>query len=151
MPASEYVRSLRALIGQDFLLLPGVTAVIQDDDRFLVARQRDSGRWSLVGGGVEPGEEPRSALRREVREELGVDVDVADIVGAYGGPALESAYPNGDRVGYVTIAYRCSLRSGSLSFDDEELLETRWVLRDEIHLLDRHSWIDQVVADASVR
>ncbi|MDK8172437.1 NUDIX domain-containing protein [Curtobacterium citreum] len=80
MPASEYVRSLRKRIGSSYLLLPGVTAVVQDGDRFLLARQRDSGRWSLIGGGVEPGEEPRSALAREVREELGVGIDIVRII-----------------------------------------------------------------------
>jgi 8-oxo-dGTP pyrophosphatase MutT (NUDIX family) len=151
MPASEYVRSLRERVGSIPLLLPGVTAVIQDGDRLLVVRQRDSGRWSLVGGGVEPGEDPETALRREVREELGVDVDVLGIVGAYGGTDLEVTYPNGDRVAYVTVAYRCSLASETLVLEDDELVETRWVTTDQVEDLDRHPWIDRVIADAVVR
>lgn len=66
---SDYVASIRSRIGTDLLLLPGVTAVIRDDDRFLLARHRHSGLWSLIGGGVEPGEEPVAALLREVLEE----------------------------------------------------------------------------------
>jgi len=149
MPASAYVRSLRDRIGGDYLLLPGVTAVVQDGDRFLLVRQSDSGRWSLIGGGVEPGEEPRAALLREVREELGVDVEIAEIVGAYGGAALESVYPNGDHVGYVTIAYRCSLTSSSFSLEDDEVLDTRWVTLAGLGELDHHGWIDRVLADAT--
>lgn len=148
MPVSEYVRSLRERVGSSPLLLPGVTAFIQDEDRFLVVRQRDSGRWSLVGGGVEPGEEPETALRREVREELGVDIEVLGIVGAYGGADLEVTYPNGDRVAYVTVAYRCSLASDALVLEEDEVLETRWVTVDQIGDLDRHPWIDRVVRDA---
>jgi catechol 2,3-dioxygenase-like lactoylglutathione lyase family enzyme len=34
-----------------------VTAVVRDDDRFIPARQRDPGRWSLIGGGIVPGED----------------------------------------------------------------------------------------------
>ena len=31
--------------------------------------------WDLVGGHIEPGENPMEALRRECREELGVDIE----------------------------------------------------------------------------
>jgi hypothetical protein len=48
-------------------------------------------------------------------------------VGAYGGPALENTCPNGDRVGYVTIAYWCSLSSDNIVLERAELLETCWV------------------------
>jgi 8-oxo-dGTP pyrophosphatase MutT (NUDIX family) len=149
MPVSEYVRSLRERIGSSYLLLPGVTAVIRDDDRFLLARQRDSGRWSLIGGGIEPGEDPRAALLREGREELGVDSDIVRIIGAYGGATLENVYPNGDHVGYVTVVYLCSLRTSSITVDEDEVLETRWATLAELAELDHHEWIDQVLADAT--
>lgn len=149
MPVSDYVSGVRSRIGTDFLLLPAVTAVIQQADRFLLARHRDSGRWGLIGGGVEPGEQPETAVRREVHEELGVHAATHGIVGAYGGEALETVYPNGDRVGYVTVAYRCSLSTTNLVLENLELLETRWVTAGEIRALDRHEWIDEVIADAA--
>jgi 8-oxo-dGTP pyrophosphatase MutT (NUDIX family) len=149
VPVSDYVSGLRSRIGTEFLLLPAVTAVIQQDDRFLLARHRDSRRWSLIGGGVEPGEQPETAVRREVREELGVHATTHGIVGAYGGEALEAVYPNGDRVGYVTVAYRCSLSTTDLVLESLELLETRWATAGEVRALDRHEWIDRVIADAA--
>lgn len=85
MPMSDYVLSIRERIGNDFLLLPGITAVIRDGERFLLARAAHSGEWSLIGGGVEPGEQPAEALAREVFEETGAAVRISRIVGAYGG------------------------------------------------------------------
>jgi mutator protein MutT len=60
--------------------LAAYALVIDDSDRVLLARQPDGrryvGRWSLPGGGVEPGEHPAQAVVREAREETGLDITV---------------------------------------------------------------------------
>lgn len=146
---SEYVASIRSRIGADFLLLPAVTAVIRDGERFLLARHEHSGLWSLIGGGVEPGEEPAEALLREVLEETGAHARIRSLIGVYGGQSLMVTYPNGDQAGYVTTAYDCELLSEATP-DLEELLELGWFSRDAIRTLDRQDWIDRVVDDAPV-
>lgn len=150
MPMSDYVASIRNRIGTDFLLLPGVTAVIRDADLFLLGRHVHSGQWSLIGGGIEPGEEPADALVREVREETGAAVELLGVVGAYGGEPLMVEYPNGDRVGYVTVAYECRLLSTATP-DLDELLELGWFDRETIATLPRREWIDRVIADTARR
>ena len=147
MPMSDYVRSIRARIGHDLLLLPGVTAVIRDENRYLLARDRDTGLWGLVGGGIEPEESPEEAVTREVLEEIGVRPSILGVVGAYGGPTLQTRYPNGDQVSYVTIAYRCTVPADVMQLERAEIIETRWVERDAISGLGRHTWIDQVILD----
>lgn len=149
MPISPYVAALRTRVGPDLLLLPAVTAVIRNGPAFLLARHLDSGLWSLVGGSVEPGEEPGGALIREVQEELGVTPTVGKIVGAYGGPSLEAVYPNGDRVAYVTIAYECSLPEDDTTVDIDELVEVAWFDAPAISTLPRHHWIDRIIHDCS--
>ena len=151
MPMSPYVRSIRRRIGHDLLLLPGVTAVIRRGDAFLLARQRDTERWSLIGGGIEPGEDPRDAIAREVREELGVTPRILDIIGAYGGAQLQTVLPNGDEVGYVTTAYLCAVPTDPFAIEEQELLEVGWFTRAEALTLPRHDWIDRVLADAAPR
>lgn len=62
-----------------------VAAVLERRGRLLAARRTRpvAGGWELPGGKVEPGEDPRHALVRELREELDVDVEV---VGRVPGP-----------------------------------------------------------------
>ncbi len=60
----------------------GAYAVVPDAGRLLLARYVASGRWSLPGGGIDHGEQPREALHREVHEETGLalaDVRLADV------------------------------------------------------------------------
>lgn len=144
---SDYVLAMRDRIGHDLLMLPGVTAVIRDGERFLLSRSAGSDVWSLIGGGVEPGEEPTDAVVREVREELGAGIRITGIVGAYGGESLVVEYPNGDRVAYVTTAYACEVVD-KIQPDGEEIVEVGWFTASEIAGLGREPWIDGVLADA---
>ena len=84
-------------------------------------------------------------------EELGVAVTVGHVVGAYGGPALVAAYPNGDSVAYVTTAFDCRPDSMVFDLEEDELLETPWFTRTEVRELHRHEWIDAVLDDADGR
>lgn len=58
-----------------------VAAAIERDGLYLVARRTRpvdvAGRWEFPGGKVEAGETEEQALIREIREELGVDIEVA--------------------------------------------------------------------------
>lgn len=149
MPKSPYVEKLRAHVGHDLLLLPAVSAVIRDGDRFLLARQHGSELWGLVGGGIEPGENPQNAVAREVLEELGIGPTVGTLIGAYGGPDLVVEYPNGDRVGYTTIAYECELPAGTaLTLEEEELVEVGWFAPSELAALPLHPGVLRILGDA---
>lgn len=68
-----------------------VAAVIFKDDK-VFATQRGYGEfkdgWEFPGGKVEPGESPEDALRREIREELEVDINVGDLI-----ETIEYDYP----------------------------------------------------------
>jgi 8-oxo-dGTP diphosphatase len=60
-------------------LRPAVRAIVLDDDeRVLLCRFEFADKgvvvWAAPGGGVEPGESPRHALRRELAEEIGLEV-----------------------------------------------------------------------------
>jgi ADP-ribose pyrophosphatase YjhB (NUDIX family) len=64
----------------------GVFAVIERGGRYLLARRRDIGWWNLPGGGMEYGETIEEALTREVREEVGLAIQIARLVGVYSKP-----------------------------------------------------------------
>ena len=134
MPISDYLRDLRQRVGHDLLLLPGVAGVVHDDqDRVLLVRRADNGRWDLPAGAVDPGEAPAQALVREVYEETGLAVVPERIVGVFGGPPLmRTTYPNGDQAEYTVTVFRCRVVGGELAMRDGEALELAFVALDDL-------------------
>ncbi len=85
-------------------------ALISEGDRILVT-QRKKGSvhgllWELPGGKVEEGEDPREALKRELKEELDVEAEVGMIF-----DAVFHSYPEHP---VLLLVYRCQIDKGSL-------------------------------------
>ena len=85
MATPKFILELREKIGHDLLWLTGITGVVLNDRaEVLLVRRADNGRWSLVAGILEPGEQPALGLVREIHEETAVDVAVERLVSVYG-------------------------------------------------------------------
>ncbi|GAA2505977.1 NUDIX domain-containing protein [Streptomyces gobitricini] len=125
MATPDFIRAVRATAGHQLLFLPGVTAVVLDDEgRVLLARRADNGRWSLIGGIPEPGEQPAVSVVREVFEETAVECVVERVVLVETLPPV--TYPNGDQCQYVDTCFRCRAVGGDARVNDDESLEVGW-------------------------
>ncbi len=113
---------------------PTAGAVIVKGDRALVtvrARDPEKGRIDVPGGFLHAGEHPVEGLKREVREELGVEIalDVEDCLTM----ATHRYGDDGDFV--LALGFRVALMSGEpQATDDVAALE--WVTEDELDGLD---------------
>ena len=105
-----------------------VAAVVEERGAFLVTRRPQgvhlSGLWEFPGGKIDPGESHAAALRREMREELGADVDVLDLVFA-----TTHAYPERTVALYF---YRCVLKQRPRPLLGQEM---QWIKRSELATL----------------
>src|SRR5215475_768363 len=99
-----------------------VAGVITDDHgRALLIQRADNHRWEPPGGVLELGETIRDGLRREVREETGLDVEPV---------ALTGVYKNMNR-GIVALVFRCKIAGGDLA-TTEEASAFRWATGPEL-------------------
>lgn len=145
MPISPYIANIRAKIGQDLLLLPGVTAVvINARDEVLLQLRRDTETWAPPSGGVEPGETVAGAAIREVLEETGISVVPERVVAVLSGRDYLVTYSNGDQMATVTTVFRCRpADDSSPRVNDDESLAIRYFPRAAVpeNMLPRHKRI----------
>lgn len=97
-----------------------VAAVIEEGDSFLVTHRQAGvhleGMWEFPGGKIDPAETHADALKREIREELDVDIEVGDLV-------FQTSHDYPD----ITVAlffYRCVLKGAPRPLLGQEM---RWV------------------------
>ncbi len=112
---------------------PAVGAVVVEDGKALVtvrAREPEKGRVDLPGGFLEVGEHPVDGIIREVREELGVEIE---LVGAPILPATHTYGPDGAYV--LPIGFRARIIEGEPDPTDD-VAEIRWIPASEVDTTD---------------
>ncbi|MFF2324417.1 MULTISPECIES: NUDIX domain-containing protein [unclassified Streptomyces] len=148
MATPDFIREIRATAGRQLLLLPGVTAVVFDDEgRVLLGRRSDTGKWAVTGGICEPGEEPAATAEREVYEETAVRCVAERVVLTKALAPVQ--YANGDRCQFLDITFRCRATGGEARVNDDESLEVGWFPVDALPPLDEFGLfrIKQSMAD----
>jgi 8-oxo-dGTP pyrophosphatase MutT (NUDIX family) len=122
-----YIEELRKFIGTYPIIHVGAAALIFDKQgRLLLLRRTDNGCWGISGGGMEPGESLADTVKRETREESGLEIEQMTLFDVFSGPEFYYCYPNGDKVYNVTAVYRSHKVSGSIQINQDEHTEARY-------------------------
>jgi ADP-ribose pyrophosphatase YjhB (NUDIX family) len=105
--------------------LHGVKCVLVDADRILLVRHTyGSNEWDFPGGGLKRNEAPLTAARREMKEELGVDIEdwvaIGDVLSRF------------QRTKSTMYCFRADLNHPQLTIDRGELSAARWFALDEL-------------------
>jgi len=93
-----------------------VDGILLDKDRVLLLKRAIRpflGSWTLPGGHVEYGETVEKAIKREVKEELGIPVKIKKLFGVYSNPKRDPRYHT------VSIVYLLGKIRGKIRIDRE--------------------------------
>jgi ADP-ribose pyrophosphatase YjhB (NUDIX family) len=106
--------------------------VVDDEDRVLLAKRANdpfTGKWDLPGGFLEEGENPLDGLRRELREEAGIEVGDERLLGIW----MDRYEYRGRVVATLNIYYTARLAEGAPEPADD-VAEFRWFRAHEVPL-----------------
>jgi len=95
-------------------------------NQLLMIKRTDNGCWGVPGGAMELGEELEDTVRRETKEEIGIEVGDLELFGVYAGPELYYQYPNGAEVYNVTAVYLTRNLSEEIEVNPDEHSEYRY-------------------------
>lgn len=109
-----------------------VAAVIVNDKNQVYATQRGygefNGGWEFPGGKIEPGETPTEAIRREIKEELGAEIEVCNTLGT-----VEFDYP---KFHLSMDCFICRIKSGELTLFEH--MAAKWLDKET---MDSVAWL----------
>ncbi|MDX3308643.1 NUDIX hydrolase [Streptomyces sp. NPDC054884] len=148
MPTPDFITEIRASAGHQLLWLPGVSAVVFDDEgRVLLGQRADNGEWTVIGGIPDPGEQPADCAVREVYEEAGVRCVPERVVLVRAGTEME--FPNGDKCQFMDVTFRCRAVGGAARVNDDESVDVGWFAVDALPPLDERQLfrIKQALSD----
>ena len=117
-----------------------VAAIIIENDELLMIchKKNDYEYYLLPGGKVEYKEALDIALKREIKEELNVDIDVKDI------RIVSDSIDEKDNRHIINICFMCDYISGEYKIGDEErLLKYKFMSCEELESLDIHPPINK--------
>ena len=99
-----------------------VKALIEKDGKVLVMLGADDDHWQLPGGRVNDGELLEDALKREIKEELNLNIEPNGVLDAF-------IFKSVSGKAHVVIIYRCGVLNdiSNMKFNDGETKEVRWI------------------------
>ena len=108
---------------------PAVYGLVQHGQEVLLVRGWRNGKYGLPGGGVAPGERLEAALKREVREETGIEVEVGEMLFF---KEDFFYYDPGDRAYHSFLFFfHCTPKTFELAsneqIEDKEVVDPCWV------------------------
>lgn len=120
-----------------------VKAIVQHQDRFLLLKKSSSedvnpNTYDLPGGRVEFGEELDQALKREVREETGLSIEIVKLINAWSTLIKKDLQ-------LVGMTYWCQSKNSDVQISGEHI-SAEWLTLDELEVMNLPDWLKEEFA-----
>lgn len=115
---------------KDHIVTSVVAVIVDDDNKVLLTKRKIppfAGEWVMPGGKVDLGEQLKDAVRREVEEEVGLCVEVGELIDVF-----EHVTPGEENYHFVILYFRCRPVSCDIRHNPAEVAEVAWLSPDEI-------------------
>ena len=122
--AMDYFTKIHQLAGKEQIILSGaVGAVVKDGKILLVQRHNLSRPWGPPGGVQELGETIQETAHREVLEEVGLNLQVRDLIGVYSSSQWDIEIPDGGRIQQLTLFFLMEGKIDEITIQESEVAD----------------------------
>ena len=129
----NYIQYLRQYVGNNPILTAGTALFVFNENKELLLQLRsDFNLWGVIGGCMELGESFEEVAKRELKEELGLEIEELKMIDVISGKETFRTYPNGDKLYDITAIYEVRKFSGELRINDDESKELKWFKLSEL-------------------
>ncbi|MDT0678005.1 (deoxy)nucleoside triphosphate pyrophosphohydrolase [Autumnicola musiva] len=110
-------------------ITPVTCAIIEQDEKILCAQRSEKMKhplkWEFPGGKIEKTESPGSCLQREIKEELGVEIEILEQL-----PTSKHTYPG--NIIISLLPFRCKITSGKITLAEHK--QIKWLSLEELRI-----------------
>lgn len=135
MPIGPYVKKMKKYLpeGETFVMAASQVVVMNEDDKVLITKRADDGRWDFPGGGCEETDSYKQTAVKEMYEEINLEIteDDLEFLGVNSDSSINvMQYPDG-QTKYYTAVFGVLVNGFAPNFNDGENLECAFVSLEE--------------------
>jgi ADP-ribose pyrophosphatase YjhB (NUDIX family) len=130
----EYVKGLREKTGNMPLILTGAAGAVFHNGELLLVLHREKNLWQIPGGLQEINETLENTVKREIKEELGLTLEVKALIALLSDPKWGWKYPNGFQIHPVTAFFHMEgeIDMNKIRIQESEILDYSFFRLDRI-------------------
>lgn len=114
---------------EDITMRPAAYGIVEHDGKLLLVNTKSTGKWFFPGGAIEQGEFSRDALKREIHEETGIEVEISELFKVHESFFYYDPWEKGFQ--NISLIYLCQPKTFEVSdaFNEErdEAEKAQWI------------------------
>lgn len=127
-----YIQELRKLVGNFPLILVRPTLILYNSLGEILLVKHNDNSWGLPGGLLEPGESIEESIRRELLEELDINIEEMIYYKIFSGQSFYQKTSSGRETQYIAITYSSNQYCETIKPDQNEIIEYKFCRPNEL-------------------
>ena len=120
----DYFTKIHQLAGKEKIILSGAAGAVVKNGKILLVRRHNASRtWGIPGGVQELGETIQETVHREVLEEVGLNLQVSDLIGVYSSSQWDIEYPDVGNFQQLILFFLMEGKIDEITIQESEVAE----------------------------
>lgn len=128
----DYWQRIRQAVGKETVIIPSAAGAIIQESKILLVRHTLRKKWQIPGGLQEIGESIQQTVQREIKEELGLDLQTGALISVYSQPKWIIEFPDESKLQQLLFFFLMEGEISQVKMQTSEVADYRFFAPDEI-------------------